>query len=482
MKLYIKVVLLLSAFISSIFYSTITPYIIVILFLILMHDLKQLHKYGFNGKLVGDQNKDFLTSLYSRSYFMDKINKCIKNDVKFSIFSIDLDNFKQLNDIYGHDTGDKVLVEVGKRFSNIKVQGATFARLGGDEFAILYETVHKDDIKRLVNIIKTSLEPLFVANDNEFSITASVGVARYPKDSDDAKTLLKLADIAMNYVKKTGIVDNFLISEKSIEKLDKRSKIGNILKTLDVENELFLEYQPVFDFKSGKLLGVEGLVRWKHKDMGIIGPLDFIEIAQEQDLVKNITTWVFVTGLKQIKAWNEEYNKNLIISLNVANSCIHHRMFLSSLSILLDDLKVKPKWLSIELAEECLSVLPEYMRMLLRDIDKLGVKIYLDDFGRDYASLTNLSSFSLSGVKIDTSFIESIYSDIDKKTMVKSMIDIAHNMNIKAISKGIETQIHYDILMKLGCDGYQGFYKEKPLLADTFEDKYLKNIIDLDKM
>ncbi len=469
-NIYFRFILLALAFLFCFYAPSIASVFILILAVFCFYEFKA-QKIREAKK---ENTRDFLTNLYNRSFYIQKIQTLVGQNKSFSVFNVDLNNFKFINDVYGHDVGDLVLIEVGKRLNNIRVDGATFARFGGDEFAVLYESIEKDEINELGKIINESLEPLFVVSESEFHITASIGVARYPDDSDDVEVLMKLADIAMYYAKRTGNNNNFLISDKSVEKLSKRRKISKMLQNMDFDKDLFLEYQPLFDFKTGDIVGIEALVRWKHATQGIIQPLDFIDVAEELDMVKEITRWVFLEGLKHIKQWNEEYKTDLVISLNVANTCIHNRIFFTNFQKMLEMIQVKPKWIAIEFNEASLMISPEYMKELLCSVSNLGVKIYLDDFGTGYSSLTNLRDFKLNGVKIDNSCVDGLQKDKDKKALVRAAVLLAKQMHLKVTAEGVESKEQYDALLDMNCDDFQGFYKEKPLSAKDFEDKYLK--------
>ncbi len=419
-------------------------------------------------------NKDFLTSLYNRECFLKYIHSFIENNTEFSLFNIDLNNFKSVNDIYGHDIGDIVLKEVGLRFKSLEDENIIFSRFGGDEFALLFKTANSQKINALGKKINEVLFNPIIVSESEFHISASVGVARFPMDSDNISDLLKLSDMAVYHSKKSGIYDHYLISEELNQKLTLRKKIEKLLRNIDIDNDLFLEYQPIFDLNTGQLKGMEALVRWKHKTEGIIYPRDFIGVSEEIDIVKDITKWVFIKGLHQIKQWNETYNKNLKISLNVSNSCIHNRIFFGNLQFMLENFGINPKWLILELTEVSLSVSPEYMKRLLANINELGVDIYLDDFGTSPIMLTDLKDFKVKAVKIDNKHISSL-KDENGSHIVKAMILLAHGLGINSLAEGVETKEQYELLKKYTCDEFQGFYKQKPLNASEFEEKYLKN-------
>ncbi len=419
------------------------------------------------------ENVDFLTSLYNRRFCIEYINSLIKEDTPFSVFIIDLNRFKQINDVYGHNIGDIVLMEVGKRLKEMENEDILFARLGGDEFAAVYKTEDAHEINHLGEEINNKLQEHILVNESEFTISASIGVSRYPTDSTRTSELLKLADIAMYHFKKNDVQHKYLISDELNKTLKERKKIEILLKDIDIEKDLFLEYQPIFNFENDELIGMEALVRWRHREEGTIYPLSFIPVAEEVDVVKNITRWTFINSLHQIKEWNEKYNKNLKISINVSNHCVHNNIFFGNLQFMLENFKIKSEWLSIELKELSLLISPEYMKRLLVSISDLGVEIHLDDFGTSPIMLSSLRDFKISTIKIDNKFISSLDKE-DSKNFVKGITLLAHELGIKISAEGVETKDQYEMLKENHCDSFQGFYKSYPLSKDEFENKYLK--------
>lgn len=417
-------------------------------------------------------NLDFLTKLYNRSYCIEFIDKLIKTDTEFSIFYIDLNKFSIVNDVYGHDVGDIVLKEVANRFKSLEKESLLFARFGGDEFIGIYQSIDEEKINELGKNIHRVLEEHIVISESEFTISISVGVARHPLDSDNIDDLLKLSDIAMYKAKESGSTNDYLISDELTKKLATRKKIEKLVRDIDVENDLFLEYQPIFDFDTGSLTSMEALVRWNHPTEGIIYPNDFIEISEELDIVKDITRWVFITALKQIKIWNERYNQNYQISLNVADACIHNKIFFGSVEYMLETFEVKAEWMSIELSERSLSVSPEYMKQLLGSVHEMGIEIYIDSFGIHPTIISDLKKFKISEIKIADKFINKLENEADH-CIVKAMILLSEGLGIRTTAKGVEKKQQYEVLRELGCDKVQGFYLEKPMSKEDLEEKYM---------
>ncbi len=419
-------------------------------------------------------NVDFLTSLHNRKYFFEYIRLLIRENIEFSLFIVDLNKFKMVNDVYGHDVGDVVLAEVGRRFKGLENDEIIFARIGGDEFSAVYQTNEKDKINKFGEAINKVLEEHIIVNASEFTISASIGVSRFPSDSKNKKELLKLADIAMYHSKKNANKENYLISDELTHKLRERKKIEEFLVEMDIEKDLFLEYQPIFDFKKEKIVAVESLVRWRHKTEGVIYPLVFVSIAEEIDVIAKITKWTFINSLKKIKYWNEKYNMDLKISINVSNHCIHNKVFFGNLKYMIDTFELKPEWVQIQLKELSLTASPEYMKKLLVSLNGLGIEIQLDDFGTSPIMLSMLNEFKISTIKLENKYIETV-DDSEVFAFVDAMIAFSHKMGIEILAEGVETKEQYDILKATDMDYYQGFYKEHPLSGEEFENKYLKS-------
>ncbi len=424
---------------------------------------------------INYENIDFLTGLYNRRYFIDYVDILMKEKINFSLFIIDLNRFKLVNDVYGHDVGDEVLMEVGNRFKKLESENddIIFARLGGDEFSAIYKTKDKTKINDFGKSVNKALEDHIIVKESEFTISASIGVSRFPSDSQRRSELLKLADIAMYHSKNNQNEEMYLISDELTQKLRERKKIEELLKDIDIEHDLFLEYQPIFDFKDEKVVAIEALVRWKHKTEGVIYPLSFIPIAEEIDIVALVTKWTFINALHQIKYWNEKYNIDLKISLNVSNLCIHNKVFFGNLQYMLDAFKIKPEWIQIQLKELSLTASPEYMKKLLVSLNELGIEIQLDDFGTSPIMLSSLKDFKISTIKIDNKYIQSL-DNPEILNFVDGLICFSQKLGINILAEGVETKFQYDSLKATTMDYYQGFYKEYPISADEFERKYLK--------
>lgn len=417
-------------------------------------------------------NIDFLTKLYNRSYCLDCIERLMKREQDFSVFYIDLNEFKIVNDLYGHDVGDMVLKEVGDRFKSLENEQQIIARFGGDEFIGIFQSLDPEKINRLGQAIAGVLEDPIMVSESEFMISASLGVARYPLDADNWSDLMKLADMAMYKAKDSGLSTGSLVSKELTEALAKRKKTEKMLKEMDLEKDLFLEYQPIFNLDTGELASMEALVRWQHESEGVIYPNDFIQIAEEIDFVKDITKWVFGEALKQISEWNHRYGKEYKVSINVSDACIHNKIFFGNVMEMLDSYGVKAEWLVMELSEHSISVSPDYMKKLLSEINETGIHIYLDNFGIDPIILSDLVKFKIKGVKIADRFIQDLRAE-DHLAVLEAMKLLAKGLGIKTVVKGIEEKEQHDQLKAMGFDKIQGFYFDQPLSKEAFEKKYL---------
>lgn len=415
---------------------------------------------------------DFLTKLHNRSSGLDVINQLIDDKQPFSLFYIDLDKFKIVNDVYGHEVGDFVLEEVGRRFQSLEKEGLIFARFGGDEFIGIYQTVDEQQINALGQSLIDVLADHIVISQSEFTISASVGVARYPENADNMDDLLKLADMAMYKAKRSEADHQYLISDELNEKLANRKKIEVLLRKMDVEKDLFIEYQPIFDAHTGALTGMESLVRWRYNQEVTIYPNDFIYVAEEIDFVKDITKWVFIESLKQVKIWNEKYQTNYKVSLNVADACVHNKIFFTNIEYMLETFGVKAEWLILELSENSLSVSPEFMKQLLNTISNRGIEISIDNFGTHPLVISTIKDFKVTEVKIAPQFNTQL--EEEEHCVFNGLLMLAQGLGITAVAKGVETEEQHERLKAVGCPKAQGFYLGKPLPKIAFEEAYLK--------
>jgi diguanylate cyclase (GGDEF)-like protein len=421
---------------------------------------------------------DPLTGLANRVKLLERMRQAIKlstqHQTQFAVLFLDFDRFKLINDSLSHIVGDQLLRAAADRLKSVIDEEDTLARLGGDEFIILFRDILNDEhaAKKVLNLLDIFQKP-FNLFDRTIIITASVGISIYPKDGTSADILLRNADTAM-YRAKAQKGNNFKfytpeLSMKSLAALDQEIELRHAIE----HNEFFLCYQPELDLEKEKLVAVEALIRWQHPQKGIVLPLDFIPLAEETGLIVPIGDWVMRTACRQNKAWQDTGLPPIRVAVNVTSQQLSQENFLSRVKEILDETKLDPKYLEIELTENVILSNREIIR-IVSELKKIGVIIAVDDFGTGYSSLSYLHKIPLDRLKIDSTFVQQITSANDDKAIICAMISMAKNLNLEVLAEGVETADQFNFLKKNHCGDIQGFYYSVPLLAEDLE-YYLKN-------
>lgn len=409
---------------------------------------------------------DSLTNLPNRALFYEQLEHATllakKDNTPFLLLMLDLDRFKYVNDTLGHHIGDQLLQEVGKRLKNIVRKSDTIARLGGDEFAAILSGANSIVAAEMLaqNIIKIINKPIHVGNRN-LTVGASIGIVRCPEDGKDSHQLMQRADIAMYHAKNNHYGYTFYESELDRHSLIQLNLETDLLEAIE-KNQLELHYQPKINLNSGKTMGVEVLVRWKHPKRGYIPPDAFIQLAEQTGLIQPLTRWVLNTALKQCAHWHAS-NLMLSIAINISARSLEDNEILSIINSALASSGVAPHWISLELTESAVMADPERAMQMLSKLHFIGLRITVDDFGTGYSSLAYLKKLPVSDIKIDKSFVLNMDNDDNDAVIVRSTIDLAHNMGLSVIAEGVERKSVLDMLMNLGCDMAQGYHMCKPL-------------------
>lgn len=428
-----------------------------------------------NAKLAQDAITDAMTGLYNRSYFIKVLEEKISsNESPFSIMFIDLNRFKVINDIHGHSMGDYVLKIIGERLKVNQCEHCVVSRFGGDEFAIIYHDDSYLELEQVSSRINALINQPIIIEQYRFKIDASIGISRFPKDAVTALDLMKYADIAMYHAKHTELNDKFAIhSSHLVEKVERRNYIELLLREADFENDFMLYYQPQFETKTKKLVGMEALIRWNHANEGFISPAEFIPIAEDAGLILGISDWVFKTGISQIKQWNEKNNSDLVMCLNLPPAVADSIDFIPDLIRMIESIDINPEWIGFEITENNAMSTAMQMEEFLTALNGLGVKISIDDFGTGYSSLSYIKRFDVDVLKIAKELIDNIVTDHNDLLIIKAIIMMAEGMGLTTVAEGVETVQQYKILSDLNCDVIQGYIFGRPTTASEFELLYL---------
>ena len=417
---------------------------------------------------------DFLTGLPNRVLFQDRLKqavvRCQRSKKIGALYFLDLNRFKLINDNLGHNVGDELLRQIASRLSKICRETDTLARLGGDEFTVTVEDL-KDSNEAVViaeKIMHVFNRPFKLA-EYDIDVNVSIGISVFPDDGVDVSDILKFADTAMYSVKgKSESSYRFYTRELSETAFEFFSMEMSLKKAVS-DDQFFLLYQPQYDISSGKLIGVEALVRWHHPDLGVILPGEFIHIAETSNLIHEIGEQVLEKCCAQIQRWSEQGNDDFLVAMNISRKQLVDPEFAIQIESFLSTHKVDSGRLEFEITESAIMD-KEYVAIEnLQQLHSLGIKLAIDDFGTGYSSLENLKSFPLTRLKIDRTFIRDLNTDKDDEAIVRATIALAKSFNLKVIAEGVENEKQLAFLKMEGCDEVQGYYFSKPVPADEIE-------------
>lgn len=421
---------------------------------------------------------DELTGLPNRRLFEQQLVKAIaehqQDDQSAAVLFLDIDRFKLVNDSQGHDVGDLLLRSVADRLREAVKQSGIVARLGGDEFSVLLTGgVSREDAQVIAAKVNRELDIPFSLRGKDLHITASIGIALYPDDGDSLISLMKNADTAMYSAKENG-KNTFHFYDLSMnDSLFERVQLENELRKALDRGEFFLVYQPQVEIASGRIVGVEALIRWQHGKKGSVSPAEFIPLAEETGMIVPIGEWVLRTACMQAMRWSRSGVGPLRMSVNLSSRQFLSPDFAESVEQIVRDTGMPAELLDLEITE---SMTLDVNRSIetLRQLKKLGVSISIDDFGTGYSSLSYLKSFPVDRLKIDQSFVRQMQSDTKDRSIVSTIISLAHNLNLQVVAEGVETPSQSIFLASHGCDEMQGYLISKPLAEREIEDFLLR--------
>lgn len=424
---------------------------------------------------------DQLTGLPNRLLLGERIAKQIEvsrtTEKMIGFIYLDIDSFRTVNDMMGHEGGDKLLIQVSQKLAQTIKKTDTVCRFEGDEFVIMLNNIAREkEVLKVANRIIGLFKYAFIVNGQEFYIAANAGIAIFPKDGETAEELIKNADIAMYKAKDRGKNNYVLCSNTIYEEVEFKNKlISHLYHALD-NNELRVYYQPQISLETGKIVAVEALLRWQHPELGLIPPKVIIPLAEQTGLINPIGEWVLKTACLQNKSWQDMGLAHVRIAVNVSATQFRNPLLINQIQKLLKETELKPKYLELELTESIAINRANYVIRVLNRLKKIGVYISIDDFGTEYSSLSRLKLLPIDQLKIDKQFIDGIVGDEKDQAIVNTIIQLAKNLGIAVIAEGAETIEQVNFLKENRCDTVQGFYYHKPMQAVEVEQVLRQNL------
>ncbi|SDT90709.1 bifunctional diguanylate cyclase/phosphodiesterase [Halopseudomonas salegens] len=414
---------------------------------------------------------DSLTGLPNRTLFEERVNLSIhlaqRQNSSLAILFIDLDHFKHINDTLGHTAGDALLCAVAERLGNNLRDEDTLSRQGGDEFVLALPGADAAGAAHVAQRLLDSMAQPIQFADNTTTITASIGIAIYPMDGVALGNLMQHADAAMYQAKALGRNEMHFFTSNLQERMSRSLTLENALRGAIERNELSLHYQPQWLLPEQRLVGFEALLRWQHPELGTISPSEFIPIAESSGQIIQLGEWVIATGLQQLASWQQDGHSDLRLAINISAVQFRRMELVVRLAAALHAHQLQPGCLELELTEGVAMENPVHASQQLKVLHDLGVRLAIDDFGTGFSSLAQLRHFPVDTLKIDRSFIEYVDTDNSSLEMLRSIIQLAHNLSVDTLAEGVETPSQLKVLSELGCGQIQGFIWGKPQPADA---------------
>ncbi|QDF99825.1 bifunctional diguanylate cyclase/phosphodiesterase [Azoarcus sp. DD4] len=416
---------------------------------------------------------DQLTGLPNRTLLKDRFRYALgiaqRSGGAFAVMFLDLDHFKNINDTLGHDLGDQLLVEVGRRLESVLRAGDTVSRQGGDEFVFLLPDTDAEGAGSVAaKLLEITSQP-YVLGNHELSATPSIGIAMYPDDGKDMDTLARNADAAMYHVKRDGRNGFRFFTEEMQARSARTLVLAGALRHALERDQFSLHYQPQVSLRTGRLVGAEALLRWTHPELGPVSPAEFVPIAESNGLIVQIGEWVLRRAATEARRWTDAGLPPLVVAVNLSAAQFRHPNLPEVVSRIVEEAGLPPRQLELELTEAMAMDNPQAAIEVMDRLYACGIRMSIDDFGTGYSSLGYLKRFKVDKLKIDQSFVRDITEDADDKAIVTAIINLADSLGVLTVAEGVETSGQLDFLRRQGCDAVQGYYFSKPLPAQAFE-------------
>ncbi|PWQ96332.1 EAL domain-containing protein [Leucothrix arctica] len=424
-------------------------------------------------KIRQQANFDSLTGLLNRRHFnkvlAEEMDKTTINP--FALLFLDISQFKEVNDTLGHSIGDILLKRVSRRIKNSVRTSDIVARLGGDEFIIIVKRVNsRETIEKVAQTVRAALKSEFMIEGHSIHISSSIGVTLYPQDARTHDEILINVDQAMNASKQRG-PDSFTFFDESMrDALRLKNATLRDLNSARKKGQFELFYQPIINFETGQITKTEALIRWQHPERGMIGPMDFVMLAEESGLIHEMGEWIFETATQQVAEWRKQFSPNLQVSINT--SPLQYRengIDVKDWQQQLEALNLSGSALVLEITENLLMDTSNSVKGKLKELSNAGLEVAIDDFGTGYSSLSYMKKFDIDYLKIDQSFVKNLTADSEDMALCEAIIVMAHKLGCKVVAEGIETEQQCSLLKQAGCDFGQGYLFSRPINAAGFE-------------
>ncbi|KIL46600.1 hypothetical protein KP77_27270 [Jeotgalibacillus alimentarius] len=439
-----------------------------------INDQKEMEK-----SLWQSANSDHLTGLPNRRYSYELMKEYIDKNQPFTIYFLDLDQFKIINDLYGHDVGDRLIRKIGMRLQKNLPDDMTISRLGGDEYLILVpEQLNQGEVENLGNRIIGMFSNSFVLQDRpEIHVEPSVGVSQYPKDGNLVDILIDKADIAMYEAKKKQLTKAVMYDPVMHESVSRDLIIQQELKKVIERDELDFVYQPQIDSNKNWITGVEVLTRWTHPVLGPVSPAEFIPIAETSGMMEKLTRHQLDWCLSRFAEWIKHFSFDGLIAFNISSGLFRNKNFIAYLEQIITDHKIPFDQIELEITENIQLFSHKESVQTLERLRDLGIRVAIDDFGTGYSTLSYLNQFPVDKIKIDKHFTDQIMTDLKGEAILVSIIKLANSLELDVLAEGVETVEQRDFLKMNGCSDMQGYYYFKPLTLEECEQFYYEKVL-----
>jgi len=433
-----------------------------------------IERKRYQVQLEHQANYDSLTGLPNRTLLHDRLKQAVyaqRTPRNIAVVFMDLDHFKFVNDSLGHSIGDKLLKAMGERLRAALREGDTVGRVGGDEFVLILADQNNEEVifRAMQRITAKVAEPILIEGQ-ELYVTCSAGISLYPQDGPDVDTLLKNADAAMYRAKEHGRSNFQFFTTEMNERVNERLALEGALRRALERQELLLHYQQKVDLRSGAIIGAEALVRWMHPEWGLVRPARFISLAEETGLIVPLGEWVLREACRQARAWLDQGLEPGVVSVNLSARQFRQQDLVRMVSRILEETGLDPAHLEMELTESMVMHNVESAIATLQGLKSLGLRLSVDDFGTGYSSLSYLKDLPIDALKIDRSFVRDIGggAEAGEGVLAQAIISLGHNLHLKVVAEGVETDAQVRFLKRHGCDEVQGFLYGEPVAPEAY--------------